>query len=240
MIEQYSEYEDFVKHITLTVPLIKTEQLKLMISKYFSQDINTVDTVLLALQGNQVILTTQDGWSMTPGQYIKLTGDRFLTARNSWTNETDELRRLPNMDEKCRKVNKSLSKCLWIVADMMPDSSGFILTGPPFSVAFTTVPTEKRPSYVYEVAYIDRGYEVVGAELLRRIPKTGSNHVKKSIIRICVIEDEDYAFEVPWIGFAYIVKIDHSRLNHYRVVEERTARKGISLEERWKDDPFHE
>ena len=240
MIEHYSEYEDFVRHITLTVPLIMTEQLKLMISKNFSQDIDTVDPVLLALQGNQIILMTQDGWSMTPGQYIKLTGDRFLVARNSWNSATDDLKRLPGMDDRCSRVNRPLSKCLWIVADMLPDSADFILAGPPFSVAFTTIPTEERPAYLYEIAYIDRGYETAGTELLRRIPKIKSNHVKKDIVRICVIEDEDYAFSVPWIGFSHIVKIDADCPGHYRIVEQRTMRQGISLEERWRDDPFHE
>ena len=37
MLDNYEEYEEFVKDITRTVPLIKTEQLKLMIANYFNQ-----------------------------------------------------------------------------------------------------------------------------------------------------------------------------------------------------------
>ena len=240
MILDYNEYEDFVKKILRSVPLIKTEQLKLMISKYFAQDPETVDPILLALQSNQAILMTQDGWSMTVGQYIKLSGDRFLAARSSFKSTTDEFNRLPNMDDKCRKVNRPLSKALWLVADMMPDSVNFIIASSPWTVAFATIPTDTKRSLLYEIAYIDKGYEVTGTELLRRVPKIQSNTIKKSIVRICIIEDETYAFRVPYNGFAYVVKIDHSMPSHYRIIEQRTPSAGVPKEKRWEEDPYHD
>ncbi len=240
MILDYNDYEGFVKKVTRSVPLLKTEQLMLMIAKFFNQDFETVEPILFALQRNQVILMTRDGWSMTVGQYIKISGDRFLVARSSFDSRSDEFNRLPNMDDKCRKINRPLSKALWIVADMMPDSADFIIASSPWTVAYATIPTENIASRLYEVAYIDKGYEVTGTELLKRVPKIQSNTVKNSIVRICIIEDEDYAFRVPHIGFAYIVKIDHDTPNHYRIVEDRTLEANIPKEIRWEDDPFHD
>ena len=234
MIDKYELYEDFARHILRNVPLIKTEQLQLMIANQFQQDFDSVNDVMFALQRNQIILMTSDGWSMTVGQYIRITGDRFLRGRNSYDAPTDSLNRLQNMDGKCRKVNRPLSKSLWVVAEMLPDSANFIIAGSPWTVAFTSIPTEKRPSYLYQIAYIDKGYETTLAYLLRSLPSIESNHLRDSIRRICIIEEEEYAFKVPYIGFTYIVTIDHESPTHYRVVETRSGK------DRWKEDPYHD
>ena len=232
MIDRYEDYEDFVKDLTRTVPLIKTEQLKLMIANYFSQPLESVDSVMFALQRNEVILMSVDGWSMTTGQYIRLTGDRFMQQRNILND--DVFNRLPKMDRICRDVNRPLSKALWLVADMLPDSKDFIIASQPWAVAFVTEEKKKRPSCLYEITYIAKGYEYNRCEMLKELPKIKSNHVKDGLRRICILDDEGYAFRVPYIGFSYIVVIDHSRENHYRVIEKRGA------VERWKDDPYHD
>ena len=232
MLENYEEYADFVKHITQTVPLIKTEQLKLMIANYFNQPLESTDSVMFALQRNSIVLMSVDGWSMTTGQYIRLTGDRFLQQRN--IHNEDEYNRLPKMDNICREVNRPLSKAMWLVANMLPDSKDFILAAQPWAVAFVTEEKEGRLSCLYEITYIARGYEYTRSEMLKELPKIKSNHVKDGMRRICILDDEGYAFRVPYIGFSHIVVIDHSKENHYRVVETR------DLKERWKDDPYHE
>ena len=232
MIDRYEEYEEFVKDITRTVPLIKTEQLKLMIANYFNQPLESTDSVMFALQRNSIILMSVDGWSMTTGQYIRLTGDRFLQRRNE-LNE-DHFNRLPKMDSRCREINRPLSKALWLVADMLPDSKDFIIASQPWAVAFVTEETRERPSCLYEITYIARGYEYNRCEMLKELPKIRSNHVKNGLRRICILDDEGYAFRVPYVGFSHIVVIDHERNSHYRVVETRNA------EERWKDDPYHD
>lgn len=233
MIDRYAEYEDFIKHIIRTVPLLKTEQLKIMISRYFGQSLDSTDAVLFALQRNLVIMMSQDGWSMSVGQYMRITGDSFLQGRNSYGTIEDEHNRLPPMNDLCRDINRPLSECLWIVADMLPDSRDFLLASSPWIVAFTSIPSEDRPSLLYEITYIPEGYEITRTELLKNIPKISSNKVKKGLRRICIIEDESYAFRVPYNGFSHIVKIDHSRKNHYRIIETRN-------DDRWKDDPYHD
>ncbi len=233
MIDKYEEYEDFVKDLTRTVPLIKTEQLKLMIANFFNQPIESTENIMLALQRNDVVLMSVDGWSMTPGYYIRLTGDRFMQQRNNVLNE-DEYNRLPKMNDRCRSVNRPLSKALWLVADMLPESKDFIIASQPWAVAFVTDETESKPSRLYEITYIAKGYEYNRCEMLKELPKIKSNHVKNGLRRICILDDEGYAFRVPFIGFSHIVVIDHSRENHYRVVETRDAK------ERWKDDPYHD
>ena len=234
MIEHYEEYEEFVKHITRTAPLIKTEQLKLMIANYFSQTLESTDTVMLALQRNQIILMSQDGWTMTVGQYIRITGDSFLQRRNSYWAPTDEYNRIPNMNSRCSIINRPLSESLWIIADTLPDSLDFSLAASPWTVAFTSKPTEDRPSHLYEIAFIEKEYEFTRTEMLKIQPKITSNRVKNGLIRICILEDESYAFRVPYIGFTHIVTIDHSKSTHYRIIETRKGK------DRWKDDPYHD
>ena len=245
MIENYEEYEDFVKHVTRTAPLLKTEQLRIMISRYFGQTMESIDEVLFALQRNQAILMSSDGWTVTVGEYIKLTGDRFLRRRNNYEaygETTDEYNRLIGMDDKCSDVNRPLSKALWLVADMMPDSIDFAICESPWVVAFATPPYtaeespngKEIPSLLYEITYIAKGYESTRTELLRVLPKIQSNHAKDGIRRICILDDPEYAFRVPYIGFSHIVTMDPTSPRHYRVIE--TRKKDI----RWKDDPYHD
>ena len=232
MLEQYEEYESFVKDITRTASLIKTDQLRLMIANYFNQPFETTENVMLALQRNNVVLMSVDGWSMTVGQYMRLTGDRFLQARNSYN--SDSYNRLPSMDARCRDINRALSKSLWLVADMMPDAKDFVIASQPWAVAFVTEPTEKRASCLYQITYVSKGHEFTRSELLKSLPKISSNHVKDGIRRICILDDGDYAFRIPYIGFSHIVEIDHTQKRHYRVVETRTGK------DKWKDDPYHD
>ena len=234
MINGFERYEEFVRHIIRTVPLLKTEQLRVMIAKYFSQPYESTEAIVFALQRNQVILMSKDGWSMTPGQYIRLTGDRFLRSPYSYAAGEARVYHLPDMNDICAKVNRPLSQCLWLIADMMPDSNDFMFTSSPWILAFVSNANEERPSRLYEITYIAKGYEVTETELLRNVPRITSNRVKEGLRRICIIEDETYAFRVPYVGFSHIVTIDHKRGNHYRIVE---LRKG---KDRWKEDPFHD
>lgn len=233
MIANYEMYEEFVNEITRKVPLIKTDQLALMLSNYFKQPLETIDPVMLALYRNTAIIMTADGWSMTVGEYIKLTGDRFLQRRNSEEMEEDELERFPNMDDVCSKINKPLSKAMWLVADMLPDSKNFMLASSPWAVVFETEATEEKPTLLYQITYIGKGHEITGTEMLKVLPKIPSNKVKRVLRRICILEDESYAFRVPYVGFSHIVVIDHSRVNHFRVIDHRVG------DEKWKDDPYH-
>lgn len=233
MIENYQDYEDFTKTIVKKVPLLKTDQLILLMANYFKQDASTLNPVLFALQSMGVIFMTVDGWTMTIGEYQKLTGDRFL--QNRYRYMEDDYRRLPEMDRICRKINKPLVESLWLVADMMPDAKDFVVAGFPWTVSFLTCPTETKDSLLYEITYIPKGLEYAKTELLTTIPKIQSNHVKDIVRRVCILEDESYAWRVPRVGFSVIVVIDHSRVNHFRVVEKRTDKK-----ERWADDPYHD
>ena len=187
MIANYEMYEEFVNEITRKVPLIKTDQLALMLSNYFKQPLETIDPVMLALYRNTAIIMTADGWSMTVGEYIKLTGDRFLQRRNSEEMEEDELERFPNMDDVCSKINKPLSKAMWLVAEMLPDSKNFILASSPWAVVFETEATEEKPALLYQITYIGKGHEITGTEMLKVLPKIPSNKVKRVLRRICIL-----------------------------------------------------
>lgn len=227
MLENYEEYEQFAKHITYQVELMKLEQFRIMISKYFNQDYKSTINVVWALQRNNVILASDDGWVMTPGMYKALT-QSSASLPSAWASDEPGFR-LTDMDRLCSKHNKALSVALWVVADMMPQSYQIMRGKNPWVISFTTEATEKYPATLYQITYIKAG-DLVRYEMLNAIPQVSKalDSVKPYIRRICIIEDESEAYLVPnGLGFRYIMLHDENEPKHYRVLETR------NLEQMW-------
>lgn len=230
MLAGYENYKEFVTKVMTPMPVMRTEQLKLMISRYFNQDYNHVDEVIYAMKASRIIILTIDGWCMTVGEYLKLTGDYFLTVENEIAD--DEYRRYPAMEGKLQRIDRNVIDSLWLVADSMPDSIDFALTMYPFSVAYCTKPSENKKSLLYQITVIRKGQEFTKSEMLKNILPIQNKYVRDCIRRICILEDESYAFRIPYRGFSHILVLDKNEPSHLRLVEQRS-----NSEERWKDEP---
>lgn len=233
MLEGYENYKEFVKKVMTPMPVMRTDQLKLMISRYFNQNYDTVDEVIFAMKSSRIIIMTVDGWCMTIGEYLKLTGDYFLNTQNEVAD--DEFRRYPPIEGKLKNIDRNIIDSLWLVADSMPESFDFAVTMYPFSVAYCTKPTEKKPSLLYQITVIRKGQEFTKSEMLKTIPPIQSKHVRDVIRRICILEDESYAFRVPYKGFSHILVLDKNEPSHLKLVEQRK-----DSVERWKDETEQE
>lgn len=228
MLDRFEEYKEFVTKITNIQPIMRTEQMKIIISKCFGQPIETVDEVLFAMKASSILILSVDGWCMSLGEYRKLTHDYFLTKCSS---DDDEYRRASEIESKLKHVNMDVVDSLWLVADMMPKSENFILTNPPWTISFCTKAEENKSPLLYQITVIRKGEEYVKSEMLKTLPEITNKHIKDSIRRVAIIEDDSFAFMIPKIGFSHIVCLDDKSASKYRIIEKRTDTK-----DRWGDE----
>ena len=212
--EHYEEYRSFAKELLYYFNPMKTEQMQRAFMKYYANmSDELIRSILYKLQDHRVILMSSDGWLMSRGKYVQLTGD---SRYDRLTNGSYTL--LPDMkgyvDNQC---NMKLINCLWILIDMLPASLDFTLTHKPFQISFMS---KKRE--LYQVIYIPTLEEPARFEMLRALPNDLLDDVKKAIKRIVILEDEKSVDRVPQgRGIRFILVIDDTTKTHYRVVQKR-------------------
>lgn len=229
-ITGYENYREFVGKVLKVTPIMKTEQLKLMISNYFNQPLESVNEIVFALKSGHEIILSSDNWVMTVGKYRQLIGDKYFNYDTSSVEGQYKL--VSPVSKYLERLNMDVIKALWVVIDMMPRSEDYVVTSAPWALAFTTKPEGDKPGLFYEITVIRKGEEIQATELLKILPPIQSRHFRETTRRIALIEDPTYAWAVPYLGFSHILTLDESSETHYKVVEKR------SEDERWKDMPY--
>ena len=213
-MKNFEEYKSFVSELIYHFNPIRQDQLVLALKNYFNDiDDKAALEILDKCQTKRVILLSEDGWALTRGKYVQLTGDDRYKYMN--TDKEHMLPRLTNViQEQC---NMKLINCLWILIDMLPASMDFALTHKPFQISFISSKKE-----LYEVIYIQKDEEDAKLEMLKNLPSDLFDIAKKTIKRVVILENEQHAFKVPHgKGIRFVLALDHTRENHYRIIEKR-------------------
>jgi len=231
MITNLEVYETFVMDVMEKTPLLKTQQLKIMLYKYFQsvdKDMTPdfAESIIFAVQRRARILLTPDGWCMTKGQYKKI----LCNHAEEKIKNSESVFRLPEMDEQCSKINPSLINLMWIIAYEMPKSIDYVVGTFPWQVMYITKATSDTPSRLYQFAYISKNEDRQTCMLLKSMPKVGEEF-KSVTRRIVLLENEESAPYVPFIGISHILALDEQKKGSYHTVEARKI-----LSERWKDN----
>ena len=246
MIYGKDDYEELIRNLLKRVPVLRTKQLRIAMQKAFEGMTESVaSAILVALQRQGYLLLTDDGWTITKGQYLKLTGDKFFDETRERGRElnklgskvhiyeidgADRIKTEASIEELMGKKMKDIVDCMWAVTDMMPDSEEFILSCPPFSLSFATPGDEENPGKIFEIIKINSSSEDATVRLLFDLPKIEEKEMKSYIHRIAIIENPDHAWKVPYLGFSAICCLDENEDCGFRVIEKRPN------EEAWKDD----
>ena len=213
-MRNFEEYKSFVSELIYHFNPIRIDQLALAIKNYFKDiDDELALDIIDRCQTKRVLLLTEDGYAMTKGKYVQLTGDDRYKHMN-----TSNKYMLPALETVIKeRCNMRLINCLWILIDMLPASMDFALTHKPFQISFISSKKE-----LYEVIYIESKEEDAKIEMLRNLPDDLFEIAKKIIKRVVILENEKHAFKVPQgKGIKFILTLDHDRDNHYRIVEKR-------------------
>lgn len=213
-INNLDQYKDFIKDFMYWFNPLKTEQLELALCKYF-KDVDTADAkeIISRCQSKRYVLTSPDGWAMTRGVYVQLTGD----SKYEYMKASSE-NMLPVMNNfVINSCNTERLNCLWVLIDMLPASMDFVVTHKPFQLSFTN-----KNNILYECIYISSENESAKVEMLNLLPRDLFEDAKSAIRRIVIMENPNNAIKIPkGIGVRYILAIDDSKKTHYRVVEKR-------------------
>lgn len=232
------EYEDFVLAIMNRMHIVKTKQLVNCISNYYDGITKkTAAFILMTMQSRFVIFNTTDGYTVDKETYKAISGDKFMDNVDRKSPQAVEL----EVEPLLTPTQKELIDDFWIIADYMPSSEEFIVCYPPFMITFTTDGIEnlsdedfengnmeKATGVLYEIARLTTQSEDARSLQIKYISKY-SRKFRDAISRIAVIDKEDHARFVPYLGFTRICVLDPSEDSGYRLVQVR------SDDEKWKD-----
>ena len=217
-----SNYFDFVRKIVDKVHIMKLSQLIMMLQGKFDFPEKKCLEIILDAQKNNYFLVSKDGYVMTLGYYLMATDDKFFdgTEINNYYNHI-------NFNFKSYiKDEKGLIDCMTVVANMMPVSEHFFLPAEPWDVMYCTPPelvgVENSDGVVfqpslYELVYIPKETSSVVCLALNEL-KVDDLDARPFIKRFAVLEDENDAYKVPYVGFTNIVCIKKDVL---KIIEQR-------------------
>lgn len=222
--------QNLIRDIMKRVGVCRTKQLVNCL-KNNNKELKDEDAlnILGGLQRNRYLLLSQDGWAMTIGAYTQFANDKFfdktITAPTEFAIPYD----IGTILEKDNCINKDIIDCLWIVADMMPESKEFIISNYPWSICFDTSANAEHEGRIFQLTKVAKGKERTRGEVFKSLPSIKSDGLKKCIRRIAIVEDPQGAWEIPHLGFYFICAVDESSPTGYRVIEKRTG------DEVWSD-----
>ena len=232
MIYGFDVYKEFTNKIFEKVPCMRTEQLKMFFVKYYGMTEDEAWTIILGLQRAENFWLSCDGWAMTKGMYKKFTGDRFKEHVI-----INEVYRLDKMDHVASKYNPDVIKCLWLVIDSLPQSIDFVITDKPYNIQFVITPenaNDEIQSRLYQLVYVSKQNEIVLPQMLKSYPKIQDKQTRDLVRRVALIENEDAAWRIPYIGFSKILLYDENEKSHLKEIKSEDANRDKDI--RWQDE----
>lgn len=219
---------DYIRYHLTIVPVMTIGIIRKMCENYFYPLLTdeAVDVILRKMQSYRYLLISEDGYIMTRGAYVKLTGDRFFN--NLLKGYTFRVRR--GLDYTQSREGTKILDCLWVYADMIPYSENLMVNKGGWDVTFTTKQHDNVPPRIYNVENFERGTESINAERLRLQEKDNKPNDIKCIRRMALFQNPDRTYLSPvGIGITSIACIDHEEESHFCVLE------NIPLDKAWEE-----
>ena len=225
MTEKYNEFELFIRNILAKVSILKKQQLVLCLCRYYSEIYpETAENIINHAQKKGILLVSTDGYVMTKGAYSTLTGDTY--GDDLKLDEDVRIRQPINIDGG--RTTGDTIDCMWIVANMMPDSNNFIICPGPWSIQFI-VQKNDDPAKLFQVMRITKDKEIPSSIMLRNMTNDIDKKMRLQIRRIVLLDDDSFAWRFPKVGVTHIAVIDEKDPNGFKIVEKRKP------EEAWQD-----
>lgn len=212
-------YNNFTKDILKRIGILKTKQLVICLKKKFDIDDEKALFILKGLQKNRRLFMSQDGWTMTPGTYLQLTGDKFYDKTT--TNPVDFA--ITFDIGKTLNIDNDIVDSMWAVAYAMPESEEFIITNYPWKMCYITKASEEKQGILYQILVVRKGDEFATNMMLKSLPNITSRGMRNALRRIAIIEDERHAWAIAHLGFETIYAVDETSPDGLRILEKRES-----------------
>lgn len=236
------EFEGFIKELLERVPFLETRLLRFFLAKRFGIALSDpfINKMITAAQRDGYLVVSTAGYTLSKRMYYSLTGDQkddsIETSNICYLGDTMDVyennpygvKETKPVQEFIARDTKELMECMWVVADLMPQSKNFVTSCYPWNVVMEVDTSDERVK-ICEITRITKRNEDARIQLIKDFCNSDTPRNKKAVMRIAVIDNEEHAFLVPYLGFVYIVVLDETSPNGYRVIEKREK------EEAWKD-----
>ena len=119
--------------------------------------------------------------------------------------------------------------CFWIILNLLPASSDFILTSyTPFRMLYL----DRENNRLVQIARFRRGFELTDINFLRALP-TPAREDRAHIRRIALLDDEQATELLGGFGFTDFCLLDDHQPGHISVI------KKVGLNEAWEGGQFY-
>ena len=222
MIINTEKYQSFVESIMYKCGVLRaTTMINCLKNQYETiQSINDAIYVLQVIQDFSEIMLSDDGYIITKGCYLRIVDDPyFLNIRYG-----QQINKIPaGIIHITNSSDIEIIECMPIVADMLPDSFNFIVTGFPWKLQFIS------NSKLYQICHVSTVEEIPFSILLNSLPEISNADYKNHIRRIAIIDDPSHAYLIPKIGFTAICIYDPNNIQkEYSIIQKRDK-------DAWKD-----
>lgn len=223
----YQPYFDAMKRILQCCPCIRIKTLKtILVKSYKILDEKYANLIIENMQYHGYVLLTDDGWAITKSFYEVMSSDIYYEKL-----QHGDKNLLPSgmIDLSEFSWVQTVADCMVVCADMFPLAEDFVTGSAPWYVSFATYPTERKQSRLFQITKIISGMELSNHMLLMNIDRYTEEQRRNVIRRIAIVESENAAYMVPYIGFTAIVMLDEKQAIGYRILQQRSG------EEVWQD-----
>lgn len=211
-------YSEFIFDIVEKCKVIRLKTLvNCLINSYENLEPEDAKKIILFLQKNNVYFVSEDGYVLSCGTY------RMKSQDNNFkhVNYQGEFFLSSGQIASFTRKEKAIMDAMVVVADMMPYSIEFKVTGFPWYIEFIIENDyTELPNILYQITKIKDKSELPFAYMMA-CELTGDKYkyIRNCTKRIVIIEDAKKACLVPRLGFSSIIKIDRRFNEEFEIIE---------------------
>ena len=219
MKEFQEQYEKMISELIAKVGMMKLDQLVSYVAAYTTEEsFEEAYRIIEDASKHGVLLISTNGYVMSKGVYLTYAQDKFWDGLNM--SSTIQIMDSINPDKK----TKAQIDCLWEVVQTLPDSENFIMSDAPWLVQYIVAGENGEKDTLVQVARFVTGDEIPMAERIKDLPAIDTEEKRQCIERIAILDDPNFAWVVPHVGFTRICKLVEDDFEEpFRII---TVRKG--------------
>ncbi len=215
MIINTEIYQSFVESIMNRCGVLRTStMINCLMNQYDTiTSINDAIYVLQVIQDFSEVMLSDDGYIITKGCYLRIVDDPYLLN----IRYGQQINKVPsNIIRIAYPSDLAMIESMPIIADMMPDSFDFVVSGFPWKLQFIS------NSILYQICRISTSEEIPFGILLNSLPEFSDADYKNHIRRIAIIDKPSHAYLIPKIGFSAICIYDSNDIRkEYKIIQKR-------------------
>lgn len=218
-----------VREFLQNVPVVRTYTLARMLVRKCESEITYeyAYSLLREMQSRYMLLLSEDGYVMTRGAYLRMTGDKYFDNLLPLYN----YRVKEGLNYATSSVGTGAIMSMMMYAELMPYAENPIVNRGGWDLIFNTKEHDGKKSRIFCVAYFKAGFESTKANILKMVERDEEYDGKELIRRIALFEDERMTFMTPkGIGFTTVAVVDLYDRSNFRIIEK------IPVKEAWSDD----